>query len=714
MFTIDDLWRIMTYLKDGTVDSELSDLTTSLATSEKELTNTFFEQILDQQNFNSDDYRRLRTMFIDWYSSHKTIATTQRYASDVHQLPDSHLNELFKSFGFSHGLDLETLSTSSKANFFLDLVNFYKKKGTPETLVDVLDYYGYADTDLIEYWLQKDEDGELVFRGESVRQVPSGAISSLTDIPYEVLVNPDPHWMQSRYKILTLANDKEINFPSKTPYFSLNFVFSSFNVSDYILSSSILFKIIEDQYVRHDSGLEIANNIYVEDLNLWIPLLHLYVGLAYSFKKYTNSTSSTSYTDYNCYNGTIEYTGGSAPVPINLSDITDAYQALNSSPVSHLDRKTKLDELVNDWSKPLTQNFLNSIDAAEDYLDLVNPSFKAEIDTYFTNESYTELVNLFGVLDDWIRENINVDASNLALTMFGIDWVLEAEENSLGLGITKLDEDTRNELIKIINFFKPYRARLIYMDTQYALVFKNPLTDFVGITDNDGEEALLEIQDNIHDCIRPAGGYCQSIDPTKFDFKALIDLWIWDNGHYFDKPPLAPEIPNYLPIVGCENLEWWYDIGKRYDIPIPPEYLNFKYDAGGYYDIIPYLQRCLMEVIKYHPDCSGICDHVHIIFADHILLTGSCYIRSANGNDCIFKGEPDELGWESTYKCISGTPLTIVSYIVEIQGSISIQTTTGQEYSPFEDTIPTIIWAPRYASIIGAYLTVEAWVPSES
>ena len=125
MFTIDDLWKIMLYLKDGTISPGLDGLTSSLATSEREISKAFFEQILDQNTFVSNDYRRLRTMLIDWYSSHKTIATTQKYASDVHRLPNKHLSELFRSFGFPLGLDIVPLS--SKANFFLDLVNFYKK-----------------------------------------------------------------------------------------------------------------------------------------------------------------------------------------------------------------------------------------------------------------------------------------------------------------------------------------------------------------------------------------------------------------------------------------------------------------------------------------------------------------------------------------------------------------------------------------------------------
>ena len=100
MFTIDDLWNLIKYFEQGTSDSSLSELTTTLATSEKITVIELFERVLDQNTFSSDDYRRLRNMIIDWYTTHKTIATTQKFASDVHQMPNDHLSELFKSFGF--------------------------------------------------------------------------------------------------------------------------------------------------------------------------------------------------------------------------------------------------------------------------------------------------------------------------------------------------------------------------------------------------------------------------------------------------------------------------------------------------------------------------------------------------------------------------------------------------------------------------------------
>ena len=582
MLTIDDLWRIMKYLKDGTTDPNLSELTTTLATSEKEIVIQYFEQIIDQDTFKTDDMKRLREMLIDWYSSHKTIATTQRYSSDVHQIPNQQLSELFRSFGFPYGLNLVPLTT--KANFFLDLVNFYKKKGTPETLVDVLDYYGFSDTDLIEYWLQKDEYGNLIFRGESVRLAASGSTLLLdSDVPFEKLTDGDPHWLQSKDKIESLLQTNKINLPSKSPYYSLSSIFSLYNIT---ISLSILFRIVEDQYDRFMSGLELPYNTPIKNLGTVVPILHVYIATIYTFEKMFGYGVFTNFTNYNCYDGDVEYLG-TPPVPYNLSNITKIYEDLISRPISRDDRTTRIQTIVDDWSRPMSQNFLNSINASEPLLDALNPEFKTIIDTWFDTGDESFLITyLIGTLDNWIRLNIDSKSPSLVITM-------------LGLGF-------RKELYDILNFFKPYRARLAFMDTAFS--FKNPLTESILLD----EKVLTEIGSFYHDSIRPPGFPCNQTQ-AEIDLEHLMDMtWQWDTGRFFDDPPIVPTLPptkDPFPPALCNNLEWLYDIGRRYNIPMPPEYLNFSYDSGGYYDILPILQKCLLEALKKHPG-GGICDSV--------------------------------------------------------------------------------------------------------
>lgn len=169
MFTPDDFWRIFRVLKDSSdIDPALDLNTKMLAESEQQTSKQFFLGTIDQVAHLSDDYKRLRSFLIDWYASHKTIVSTQKHISDVYSLPNNHVNELIRSFGFTYGLNLVPLR--NKVNMFLDLVNLYKKKGTPEALADILDYYGFTDADLVEYWLQKNNSGDLIFRGHLVRK----------------------------------------------------------------------------------------------------------------------------------------------------------------------------------------------------------------------------------------------------------------------------------------------------------------------------------------------------------------------------------------------------------------------------------------------------------------------------------------------------------------------------------------------------------------
>ena len=148
MFTIDDLWKVFKVLQgDEDEVTTLSDSFKSLIKSEKTVTTTLFENVIDQAAYNSGDYSRIRSFLVDWYTSLKSIATLQKEVSaDLFSLPDSDLDELFRSFGYDHSTDLTfgngVQLNTNKVNLFFDLVNLYKIKGTPESIIRVLRYYG--------------------------------------------------------------------------------------------------------------------------------------------------------------------------------------------------------------------------------------------------------------------------------------------------------------------------------------------------------------------------------------------------------------------------------------------------------------------------------------------------------------------------------------------------------------------------------------------
>ena len=164
MFSINDFFKILSYLKDSTAPSDLDDVLKILSKSEQATAGQYFQNVLDQNAHMSTDYLRLRNYLIDWYASHKTILGTQKKVSDVFSLPSDHIDELIRSFGFTGPLG--ELTRDNKINFFYDLVNLYKIKGTPQSIVKSLSYFGLTDLDLVEYWLQKNSSGQLVFSPE--------------------------------------------------------------------------------------------------------------------------------------------------------------------------------------------------------------------------------------------------------------------------------------------------------------------------------------------------------------------------------------------------------------------------------------------------------------------------------------------------------------------------------------------------------------------
>ena len=143
MINLDDLWKVWNLLKGETVD-DLSKSLEAIAKSEQAKSNTFFNTTLDQFAFSSDDYTRLKTFVVDWYASLKSLITTQSQSSDPFSLPDEHLNELFRSFGYPYPTELSVQSNdinTTKVNFFLDLVNLYKIKEDSLMIWHLVGYY---------------------------------------------------------------------------------------------------------------------------------------------------------------------------------------------------------------------------------------------------------------------------------------------------------------------------------------------------------------------------------------------------------------------------------------------------------------------------------------------------------------------------------------------------------------------------------------------
>jgi len=445
MFTISDFWNILDYLGGKDVTS-LDNISKVISESERGKSAQLFENTLDQVPFSTNDYNRLRNFFIDWYASHRTIISVEQHSSDVYSLPDAQITELINSFGYV--FPIENLSNTTKINLFLDLVNLYKIKGTPTAIRGILGYYGLSDVDLFEYWLQKDESGNLVFRSENISDPESQ--DSPVDINFDDMIVIDPHWRLSRSDIEESIRNNTIALPSKSPYFGIRPVT---NLTTFTILMSQFIQIMQGIY---ESSLitPLPRDILIGKLNIYVSILELFIACLYSINKYSNRTIGSSDSRIIYYDST----------STDTDEILTLFNSLNVRPTSRSSRDSQISYMESIFTKPYNEVFLYGVDLAT-MLDTLNHSFKSTIDSWFhANQGFTILSYLMSDLNTWYSTNVTTGYS-LSNPILGFGSFID--------------------LLKVIDFFKPYKARVISFEA--PLIVNEPLKDSLTIEDSFSE-----------------------------------------------------------------------------------------------------------------------------------------------------------------------------------------------------------------------------------
>ena len=458
MIKFEDFVRILNYIKTGASDNKLDKIWKTLSKSEQQVSIQFFQSIIDQPAFASNDYKRLRKFFIDWYATIRTVSKQQHVCIDAFSLPDSHLSEMMKSFGYTVGLDIVPLE--NKASFFLDLVNFYKKKGTVETIIDILDYYGFTDSDIVEYWLVKNSSGDLVFRPQTVRKSSvSSTVLLLNDMLYSAMTDNDPHWMYTEDQVNQLILDNKINLPSKSPYFSFS---SAFRLQELNAVVALTSRVIRDQYSDWLAGGPLPVHVTVYRTGSVASLLEIYLATIYMFEQsYGNWAPTNSDSKYWYYTGEIEYTDTIPRMPLNLDSIYSTFKSLlEPRPQTRAEIKTLEESILNTWTDDQANNILDvTQNMAGPILQSLNSAIYDECQEFIIQGEGATLLNyLLITIGRWMKSNISTRVPNLVVTTLGFSF--------------------KQEIVKIINFFKPFRSRFSFFDG----VFINE--DFVKIEDD--------------------------------------------------------------------------------------------------------------------------------------------------------------------------------------------------------------------------------------
>ena len=481
--SIDFFWKLFDAVA-GKSDTGITTVLDSLAKSDRAKLEDYFLNVIDQSSFNTEDYNKLRKLLIDLFATHRTLASQSISSTDPHSLMNSDLDELFRSFGYPHSTQLRGIDENpldQKVNFFLDLVNLYKVKGTPQSLLEVLQYYGVTKLDIYEFVLKLFNDSDtLIFDGKVV--TGTSITQPTLQIPYNNLTENDPHWLYTKQQILDLNNTNKINLPSQSPYLGIQPIIDLDGVE-----FSIISRIVQDQYQSWKNTYMLppanAEITYIGEIK---SLLELYLSVIYMFNKFLPTGKDQDPCNFLCYDGT----------SVDYIEILNKFDELSTPPIRRCDLNTsvpplptdstsgvivpngyctdsKLTEFYDTFTRDSSSNFLVSIDSAGEILSIINPILKNDLDN--VGNPIETLYSLLKDLANWVRTNIGYGFVNFGFILFGINEFFKT-------------------LNPVIEFFKPYRTRLLLLE---SLQIKNKLFNTIKIDDDFHVNTKLFFQDFI-------------------------------------------------------------------------------------------------------------------------------------------------------------------------------------------------------------------------
>lgn len=608
MFTPNDFLKILKFFYDlkvlqdqGSTDipeSELDPYLVVTLLADQTKSKTLFENTIDQICFSTDDYKRLKNFVVDWYSSFRGMSSTQKSASQVYSMPEEHVNELILSFGFE-ARSLLRIPKQNKVNLFFDLVNLYKIKGTPEALGRILQYYNLPDIEILEYWLRFNEEEEIILRPSLVW---SSMINTypIGDASFDELHILDPHWFLTEEQIREKLATQYCSFPSKTPYIGIRPILRQSGKNQYMVST-VLSRFVHDEYDTWlATGTITENEVDLIYFNINVSILEAYLSYVYIFNKYHNRLAGGLGPNYLCYDGT------SMP---NISIIEAEMENLIVRPKTRAERKEKYDSFVDLFTRDLSGNFLSTANSAGEKLSFINPTLKALLDTeYAVGNSEELLLSLAIDISYWISWKLGGTYPNLADLIYGLASLSYIKDK--------------------IDFFKPYRARLIYVSSLYAI--ENPLEDSIVQEDNFFTQHIETIVDWDTADSRP--GYLEDFDPI---------------GSYVTSTPLNPTdkqiLDMYIDSTGAVKATYT-------DTPTSPTVRVTSTPSAG----------------------------------DHRII--SIYLDIIDGQSIMninYSSEPETIGGLSTY--VMSDPVPYTHYILDIYYNASTELTIIYDSEP-------IIW----------------------
>lgn len=576
---IDQFWEILKAVAGE--PSTIPDSLNAIAKADRTKLDSYFTNVIDQVSFSTTDYNRLRKFLVDLFASHRTMVTASAQVSDVHSLSNSDLDELFRSFGYDHSTILKGFDENpleQKIQFFLNLIDLYKIKGTPQALVEVLQFYGITQVDIFEFFLKQDTSGNLIFDGFPV----AGTSINLSNfqMPFSNVAAVDPHWLYTPQQILQLNQANKINLPSKTPYIGIQPVVDVDGPE-----MSILVRKVQDQYAEYQATGTLVEDAEITYVGKIHSMLELYLSSLYTFiKQHNPGVDSTAYI---CYDGTNTST----------IDIIEEYNLITGRPITRADQRAKLQQYYDLFTRQTPTNFLQIRTDAGTILNSINPTLKAQLDAALDQ---VELLNsLVKDLAVWVRNNMGLGFINFAFIL---------------PGIAEYFKDLKN----VISFFKPYRARLLLLETmqirnrlQNSIIVEDMLDpidmdifihDFMtanslpccGTGDIDSTSPIICVGESTTKCTRefvnpPPGSFTWKGTWTRELLYSVNDVVSSGaDGIQYKCIQSHISVDDFKPGTGIDWTLYWEDFSEMVCVDTTAGvtfYSRETYDCGSYHDI---------------------------------------------------------------------------------------------------------------------------------
>ena len=283
----------------------------NIAITTRNETKILFKNVIDQISFNTNDYNKLRRFIIDWYSSFRTFLKLQHLSKDPFSMSKPLLDVALKSFGWTDRSEITSTDPfgnvtinselirekNLKAALLLALVDIYKKKGSPQSIVELLNFIGISDVSIYEWWLYRERmgsgvNGDLYLEAHRATNTNDDTVEKMLQtnryLSYEEFKRiAGPHWYYTEEKIKETDDALEhLSLPSIMPYFSIAVYFHFSKVQQL---AAFLNKICNDMFIKYiQSDINDEKIIYLQEFDSSVSVLELYLGFLYSYHRYND------------------------------------------------------------------------------------------------------------------------------------------------------------------------------------------------------------------------------------------------------------------------------------------------------------------------------------------------------------------------------------------------------------------------------------------